>query len=125
MIRGPIPSVLVWRIAEHHGFKRSGGKIRTIVLKLAKKRRGATREKAVGTFFWAKGTVKDRLVPCRYKNRGPNLRKVHYICAEELRAIDKALSLDGDAIQIARSLGISRLSSSARGRIEEAISTRL
>ena len=122
---GPIhEDVLVRRIAEHHGFKRSGGKIKTIVLKLAKRRRGSTREKAVGTFFWAKGTVKDRIVPCRYRNRGPDLRKVRHICAEELRAIDKFLSLDGDVVRIARALGISRLSNSARGRIEEVVSAR-
>ena len=121
-IEGPIhEDILVRKIALHHGFRRSGEKIKTIVLKLAKKRRGSTREKPAGTFFWSKGTVKDRITPCRHQNRNLDLRKVQHICSEELRAINEALSLNGNAALIARKLGIARLSESTRNRIEEAV----
>ncbi|MCY4610714.1 MAG: DUF3320 domain-containing protein [Gammaproteobacteria bacterium] len=121
-IEGPIhEDVLVRKIALHHGFRRAGGKIKDIIIDLAKKRRGSTREKVVGTFFWAKGTVKHRVTPHRHRNRNSDLRKIEHICSEELRAISKALSLNGDAVKIARALGIARLSESARNRIEKAV----
>src|SRR5262249_37178700 len=66
---GPIhEDVLVRRIARHHGFQRAGRQIRDIVIDIAKRRRGRTKED-VGLFFWRKGTVKDRLAPARYKGR--------------------------------------------------------
>lgn len=123
-IEGPIhEDILVRRIAIHHGFHRAGRKIKDIVLNLAKKRRGSTREKTVGIFFWAKGTVKDRIVPCRYQDRTQDLRKIQYICSDELRAINEALSSSGDPILIARALGIARLSESARNRIEKVLNS--
>ena len=120
-IEGPIhEDVLVRRIARHHGFQRAGQQIRDMVLNLAKRRRGKTREKS-SLFFWPKGTVKERIVPARYEGRDDELLKIDYICAEELRAINNALSLGGDAVAISRALGIVRLSQSSRDRIEDAV----
>ena len=45
------------------------------------------------------------------------MRKVEYICTEELRAIDMALSLGGDPVAVARSMDIARLNKSARERL--------
>ena len=118
---GPVHgNVLVQRIARHHGFRRSGNRIRDIVTNLAGERRDRTRE-AVGDFFWP-GTPDGRIVPARYRGRDSELRKVEHICVEEIRAIDEALSSGGSAVGIARALGIARLSRSARTRIEEAVS---
>jgi hypothetical protein len=119
---GPIhEDVLVRRIARHHGFQRAGRQVRNIVIEIAKRRRGRTQED-VGLFFWSKGTVKER-PPARYKNRGDELRAVEYICKEELRAIKAALSLSDDPVELARALGIARLSQGARQRLSEALDT--
>jgi hypothetical protein len=119
---GPIhEDVLIRRIARHHGFQRAGRQIREIILEVAMRRRGRTKED-VGLFFWRKGTVKDHLVQSRYEGRDDEMRKVEYICKEEIAAIRTRLSLSDDPIEIARCIGIARLSQSARDRISEALS---
>ena len=118
---GPVhEDVLVQRIARHHGFRRSGKRIRDILIGLAKGRRRRTRE-ATGDFFWP-GAREDAPAPARYRGRDNELRRIEHICAEEIRAIDEALSSGGDAVEIARALGIARLGRSARTRIEDAVS---
>ena len=115
---GPIhEDVLVRRIARHHGFLRAGRQIRERVLEIAKQRRGRT-EEDIGLFFWRKGTVKHRLAPVRLTGRDEEMRKVEYICREELRAIRESLSIDDPAV-VARHMGIARLSQKARQRLEE------
>lgn len=122
-IEGPIhEDVLVRRIARHHGFQRAGRQIRHIVIEIAKRRRDWTQED-VGLFFWSKGTDKEHHAPARYKNRDDELRAVEYICKEELRAIQAALSLSGDPVELARALGIARLSQGARKRLSEVLDT--
>ena len=117
-IEGPIhEDVLIRRIARHHDFQRAGRQIRELVLRLAKNRHGHTKED-VGIFFWQKRTVKSRLAPARYADRDEEMRKVEHICAEELQHIDKTLNLNGDVVELARALGIARLSQSAHHRLE-------
>ena len=114
---GPIhQDVLVRRIARHHGFRRAGRQIRERVTALAKRRRGRTTE-SVGLFFWPKGTVKDRVAPARHTGRDDEMRKIDYICREELRAIRESLSLDNEPVALARSIGITRLSRQGRQRL--------
>ena len=120
-IEGPIhEDILSRRIARHHDFQRAGRQIRNLVLRLAKNRRGRTNED-VGLFFWRKGTVKNRLVPARYANRDEEMRKPEHICAEELQHIDETLDLNGDVVELARALGIARLSRAARERLEDVL----
>ena len=119
---GPIhEDVLIRRIARHHDFQRAGRQMRDLVSRLAKKRRGRTKED-VGLFFWRKGTVKNRLAPARYANRDDEMRKVDHICSEELQRIDETLNLNGDVVELARRLGIARLSQSARQRLKHILS---
>ena len=114
---GPIhQDVLVRRVARHHGFRRSGRQIRERVIEIAKQRRGRSTEN-VGLFFWRKGTVKDRIVPARHTGRDDEMRKIEYICREELRAIRESLSLNDDPVMLARRMGIARLSQRARQRL--------
>ena len=118
---GPIhEDVLIRRIARHHGFQRAGRRIHDIVVKIAKRRRGRTKED-IGLFFWRKDMVKDRLAPARYQGRDDELRKVEYICREEIQAINNLLSLSRDPIEFARCIGIGRLNESARLRIQKAL----
>ncbi len=118
---GPIhQEVLVRRIARHHGFRRAGRQIRDRVMSLANRRRGRTTE-SVGLFFWPKGTVKDRVAPARHSGRDDEMRKIDYICREELRAICELLSLDNDPVALARHIGIARLSRQGRQRLMETL----
>ena len=118
---GPIhQDVLVRRIAQHHGFRRAGRQFRDRVIRIAKRRRGKSKEN-VGLFFWHKDTVKNRLAPARYKGRDDEMRKIEYICREELRAIRESLSLNDDPIELARRIGIARLSQRARQRIMDTL----
>lgn len=118
---GPIhEDVLVRRVARHHEFQRAGRQIREIVIKFAKTLRRHTAEN-VGLFFWPKGAVEDRISPARSEDRNDEMRKIEYICAEELRAINSALSLGGDPVGLARSLGIARLSEAARERLVDVL----
>lgn len=120
---GPIhEDVLVRRIVRYHGFQRAGRQIRDIVIKIAKRHRSHTREE-VGLFFWSRGAGKERHAPARYKGRDAELRSVKYICKEELRAIKAALSLGDDPVELARALGISRLSQGARKRLSKALAS--
>ena len=99
---GPIhQDVLVRRVARHHGFRRSGRQIRERVIEIAKQRRGRSTEN-VGLFFWRKGTVKDRIAPARHTGRDDEMRKIEYICREELRAIRESLSLNDDPDMLAQ-----------------------
>ena len=118
---GPIhEEVLVRRIARFHGFKRAGKQIQDIVLAIAKRRKTHSRE-TVGLFFWPEESFDERRAPARWKGREDEMRKVEYICLEEIRAIDKLLATNGDPVELARHLGIARLSQFARERIIEAM----
>jgi very-short-patch-repair endonuclease len=118
---GPIhEDVLVRRIARHHGFQRAGRQIHDIVVEIAKRRRGRTKED-VGLFFWCKGTVKERLTPARHKGRDEEMRKVEYICKEEICAIRDLQSIGNDPIEWARRIGIARLSEYARKRLSKVL----
>lgn len=118
---GPIhEEVLVRRIARFHGFKRAGKQIQDIVLAIAKRRKCHSREKT-GLFFWPESRYEALHAPARWKERDDEMRKVEYICKEELRAIDKLLETGGDPVELARHLGIARLSQFARERIIEAM----
>lgn len=118
---GPIHiDLLIRRITRHHGFKRAGRHIRDIIIKIAKRHRHETTED-VGTFFWPEETVTGHVQPARYKNRDNEMRKVEYICKKEIAEINKLLSLDDDPVEIARSIGIYRLTRTARERLSNAL----
>lgn len=122
-VEGPVhEDIVVHRIARHHGFMRAGRQIKDIVLGIAKSRRPRNRED-VGHFYWPRGTTKDnRNAPARYMGRDEQMRRVEHICLDEIRAIDSLLGDSRDPVEIARNLGIVRLSQSARSRLELALS---
>ena len=47
------------------------------------------------------------------------MRKVEYICQEEISVIDKLLATNGDLVELARNLGLTRLSQFVRERVSE------
>ncbi|MCG7928936.1 MAG: DUF3320 domain-containing protein [Candidatus Thiodiazotropha lotti] len=118
---GPLhEDVLVRRIAQHHGFLHAGDQIRNVVLTQAKQTRPIMKE-AVGSFYFPLGMTKVNQIPARYLNRDEEMKSVDVICKEEIRAINKALSLNGNALELARRLGVSQLTQSARSRIENVL----
>jgi very-short-patch-repair endonuclease len=123
-MEGPIhEEMLVRRLARHHGFLRSGRQIREIVVALAGDRRRKTRE-SVGVFYWPMGPDGERCTFARSAGRDDDLKKPEYICSEEICAINVSFSLNGDPVEIARVLGVARLSKTSRERIEEALMKR-
>lgn len=65
--------------------------------------------------------AKDRLAPARYEGRDDEMRKAEYICKEEIRTIRDSLGLSEEPVEIARAIGIARLSQSARVRLSKAL----
>ncbi len=120
---GPIHlDVLVRRVARHHGFRRAGRQIHKRVLSLAKRRRSHTKEN-VGLFFWPKEAFTKRRSPSRHRDRDDEMRRVAYICREEIEAIFKVLDLNADPTAFARGIGILRLSLEGRKRLEDLINS--
>lgn len=118
---GPIhEDILIRRIARHHGFQRAGRQIRDIVIAIAKSQRRWSNEN-VGLFFWREGMINERFAPARHDGRNEEMRKVEYICEEEIRAIGNLLGTGNDPTELARCIGIARLSPGARERLSKAL----
>ena len=113
-----VDTVFLGHLLRHHGFHRAGKQIRDIVINLARPRSNQTKER-IGLFFWRKGISGEDSLPARYENRNDEMRKVEYICKEEIQAINSLLSMDGDPVEFARRIGIVRLSQNARKRLVE------
>jgi very-short-patch-repair endonuclease len=123
-VEGPIhEEVLLRRIARHHGFKRTGGQIREIILAALGRRRPISKE-STGRFFWPKGTTNNSRPPARFKGREDDLADVNHICQHELRAIRDRLGTGNDPGELSRALGIGRVTERIRARIAEALAPR-
>lgn len=110
--------LLVRRIARHHGFQRTGSQIRSVVTALAGKRYPTTQEEEA-TFYWS--IQAQACTPARSQGRDEEMRNVELICRAELLAIKKALSLENDPADLARALGLSRLTKATRERLGRAL----
>lgn len=118
---GPVhEDVLFRRVAQAHGFRRLGGKIRRRLAELAEGVSRVTRESG-GAFYWPKGAGPDAEVPARVDGRTGELSDVGYICREELRRIDEVFGLQRDPERIARKVGLRRVTKGALERISEAL----
>lgn len=65
--------------------------------------------------------IDERVAPARHNGRDEEMRKVDYICKEEIRAIGNLLAAGNDPTELARCIGIARLSQSARERLRQAL----
>jgi very-short-patch-repair endonuclease len=121
---GPVlDAVLARRIARAHGWQRTGAKIQERVEALAAKSHVSTEEN-VGTFYWARGRGPD--VPVSFRRADDGMRTVDEICMEELTSLATQIISSGfrgdDAILgMARELGLQRLRSASRERLEKAM----
>jgi very-short-patch-repair endonuclease len=121
---GPVlDAVLARRVARAHGWQRTGAKIQERVEALASKSHVST-EESVGTFYWARERGPE--VPVSFRRAEDGMRTVDEICMEELTSLARQVVASGlrgdDAIlTMARELGLQRLRSASRERLEKAM----
>lgn len=122
---GPVlDSILARRIARAHGWVRTGTRIRNRVVEIASKAHRKTSED-VGDFFWPAHFTDGNMLVFRRPADDGSLRAVDEISLEELAALARAQaaqSLHGDALiyAMARELGLQKVSTQIRARLEKA-----
>lgn len=119
---GPIhEDVVVRRLARRHGFQRAGRQIRDRVVLFAASCRTQTQED-VGTFYWPAETGAEVQQVARIKGRDEEVKKLDYICSQELAEILTVCGDKGDFVTFCQALGIGRLTQQMRSRLEGAAS---
>jgi len=114
--------ILAKQIARAHGFARTGANIRSRILDLLSD--VVATEESTGRFLWSSNEPM-AIVEFRPARSEEDQRSVDEISIAELIGLvqsEKTLLSDSDpAVALARSIGLARLSQSARDRIETAI----
>jgi len=114
---GPIAEgQLVNRIARAHGFQRSGSRIHNRVMHLARNQHYVVSDGGPAPFVWNGHKAQAMGVPARYPAGEDHIRQIEDIAKVELLATGCT-----DPIEIARLFGVRRLTSTARTRIESAL----
>lgn len=113
-----LDTTLIQRIARVHGFNRAGRLIRERVMEIVDKNYHVATDHSGEDFVWLSETQRADWNSFRLPATDYDIRQVDAIPSEELRAL--ALSIDGEnkVSEMARSLGIKRLTSQARQRLE-------
>jgi hypothetical protein len=113
--------MLIDRVARAYGFQRSGPLIRDAVLGVCRRHFHLADDPAGGRFAWPNAEARASWSTYRLPADGDSIRLIDAICIEELRAL--AMEVDGPdvPVEVARRLGIRRLTAGARLRIERAI----
>ncbi|WP_416425063.1 DUF3320 domain-containing protein [Pseudomonas sp. App30] len=112
-----LDAVLVQRVARAHGFQRSGRLIRDRVLDLAEQHHHVQVTGADEAFIWCAESDIASWSTCRVPASDADGRSIEEIAAEELR-IAAALIDGGDpALEVARLMGVKRLTAPARERL--------
>ena len=114
--------VLAKQVARAHGFARTGVNIRNRILDLLGD--VIATEESTGRFLWSSDEPQS-IVDFRVAKSEDDRRSVDEISVAELSGLvhqqRELLAEDDPAVALARSIGLARLSQSARHRIEEAI----
>ena len=122
---GPLrDDVLVKRVVRVHGFKRTGRKLRDRVLDLATSRYETTTDPG-GMFFWPDGVSPDQWSAFRAPLSEEDFRSASEICFEELAVLARqivAIGAEDPAREMALAMGLSRIDSATRHRLEEVLS---
>lgn len=113
-----LDTTLVQRVARAHGFNRAGRLIRERVMEIVDQHYHVATDHSGENFVWLSETQRADWNTFRLPATDEDIRQVDAIPSEELRAL--ALSVDGDnkITEMTRSLGIKRLTSQARQRLE-------
>ncbi len=124
-VEGPVlDTVVARRIARAHGWQRTGSRIQERVGTLASKTHKTTDED-VGTFYWASSRGPGLPISFR-KVLGDSTRAIDEVCMSELvdlaRQVNAKTNGTDDAIlEMARQLGLQRLRSASRERLQKAM----
>ncbi|WP_149330354.1 DUF3320 domain-containing protein [Citrobacter braakii] len=113
-----LDTTLVQRIARVHGFSRVGRLIRERVMEIVGQQYHVATDPSGDDFIWLSETQRTDWCSFRLPATDSDIRQVDAVPSEELRAL--ALSLKGDNLipEMARTLGIKRLTSQAKQRLE-------
>ncbi|WP_122456453.1 DUF3320 domain-containing protein [Pseudomonas viridiflava] len=113
-----LDALLVQRVARAHGFLRSGRLIRDRVLELAEQHHYVQHAGFEEVFIWhAEGDVMEWST-YRVPASANDARSIEEIAAEELRIAASIIDATDTALDVARLLGVKRLTGPARQRIE-------
>src|SRR5450830_1695543 len=113
-----LDALLVQRVARAHGFLRSGRLIRDRVLELAEQHHYVQKAGFEEVFIWhAEGDVMEWST-YRVPASANDARSIEEIAAEELRIAASLIDATDTALEVARLLGVKRLTGAARQRIE-------
>ncbi|VVP81086.1 hypothetical protein PS914_02199 [Pseudomonas fluorescens] len=118
-----LDSLLVQRVARAHGFQRSGRLIRDRVLELAERNHHLQNSGPDEQFVWHSQADVQTWSSYRVPFSANDVRSVEEIAAEELRVAAALVDAGDPALEIARLLGVKRLTGLARERIERVLRT--
>ena len=114
-------NVLAHCVARAMGFYKAGRRIREDVWKMARANFHTTNEE-VGEFYWKAGSEADKCISCRPGTDGEP-RSVDEVAMPELLALARSISPkpgEDPVVLMARHLGLRRLRTSSRPRLEAA-----
>ncbi|MBS0265207.1 MAG: DUF3320 domain-containing protein [Planctomycetes bacterium] len=120
---GPMrDDVLAREVAKAHGYARTSFRIKQRVLDLLQDI--VATDELVGRFLWP-GPHAESSIPFRYASNDENRRSIDEIALAELLGLIQqcphVLAHDDRALALAREIGLARLASPARQRLEEAL----
>ncbi|MFW9078854.1 DUF3320 domain-containing protein [Pseudomonas sp. P2757] len=118
-----LDSLLVQRVARAHGFQRTGRLIRERVLDLTEQKHHLRNDPVYGQFVWHSANDVAAWNSYRVPATVDDGRSVEEIAAEELLTVAALISAGDMPLEIAKTLGVKRLTSAARERIENVIKT--
>ena len=121
-VEGPIhEDLLIKRVARAHGFQRAGRLIQDRVRNIARKKKFQTSTEGQRKFYWPAGVRPDKWSIFRVPEDKDAYRSAEEICQEELRALIQHVKETGSAEpmrDVAKAIGISRVQSATRKRLE-------
>jgi very-short-patch-repair endonuclease len=112
---------LVQRIARVHGFSRAGRLIRERVMEIVDQNYHVAVDHSGDNFVWLSEVQKTDWTSFRLPASDNDIRQVDAIPCEELRALALNIDSENKISEMARALGIKRLTSQARQRLESVL----
>lgn len=117
-----LDNLLIQRIARAHGFNRSGRLIRERILELVDKHYHLQSDPISGDFVWVSSQQQSEWCNYRLPVTDEDVRAVDEIASEELFALARKLDSKDKVQEMAKQLGIKRITSKARARLELVLS---
>ena len=113
-----LDALLVQRVARAHGFQRSGRLIRDRVLELAEQYHHVQQTGAQEAFIWHAHADVAAWSTYRVPASAADARAIEEIAAEELRMAAAIIEAADPALEVARLMGVKRLTTAGRERVE-------